>query len=135
MRFDIRDDLPALKAELQADIDRSAGEVRLFFITDAPGQDMIYQEKRREAEALQADPDLPPEDTPHITAESAAFGVTRVEKALEILAQATLWSSVSSMIETRRLSAKAAVQSAPSTFAARLAAVIDWSDVVALSSV
>ncbi|MCD2184197.1 hypothetical protein [Rhizobium sp. GN54] len=133
MRFDLRDDLPTLKAELQADIDRSAGEVRLLFITDAPGQDMIYQEKRREAEAFQANPDLPPEQTPHMTAEAAAFGMTRVAKASEILAQASAWTAVSAMIETRRLSAKASVQAATSPFVARGAAVVDWSDIAAVA--
>lgn len=133
MRFDIRDDLAALKAKLHADIDRGAGEIRLLFITDAPGQDMIYQEKRREAEAFQANPDLPPEHTPHLTAEAAAFDVTRTVKAFEILAQAAAWTTVSAMIETRRLFAKAAVQSAHSTVGARLSAAIDWTDVIALS--
>lgn len=134
MRFDIREDLSALKAKLQADIDRAAGEIRLLFITDAPGQDMIYQEKRREAEALQLAPELPPEQTPHLTAEAAAFGVTRAAKALEILAQAAAWCSVSAMIETRRLSAKAAVQAATSPSAARGAADVEWSDIAAAAT-
>ncbi len=134
MRFDIREDLSALKAKLQADIDRGAGEIRLLFITDAPGQDMIYQEKRREAEALQANPALASDLTPHITAEAAAFGVTRAAKALEILAQAAAWSIVSATIETRRLSAKAAVQAAISPSAVRAAANVEWSDIVAVAT-
>ncbi|MCV3738392.1 hypothetical protein OCK02_19480 [Rhizobium sp. TRM96647] len=134
MRFDLRDDLPTLKAKLQADIDRSAGEIRLLFITDAPGQGMIYQEKRREAEALLADPDLPPEQTPHLTAEAAAFDMTRAEKATEILAQAVAWTTVSATIETRRLAAKASVQAATSAIAARTAAAVDWSDVAAAAA-
>lgn len=134
MRFDVRDDLSTLKLKLQADIDRGAGEIRLLFITDAPGQDMIYQEKRREAEALQANPAIAHELTPHISGEAAAFDVTRAEKAVEILAQAAAWSSVSAMIETRRLSAKAAVQAATSTFAARGAADVDWTDIVAVAT-
>ncbi len=134
MRFDIREDLSVLKAKLQADIDRGAGEVRLLFITDAPGQDMIYQEKRREAEALQANPDLPSEQTPHLTAEAAAFGMTRAEKAAEILTQAVAWTTISALIETRRLSAKAAVQAATSAMDARAAAVVDWSDVLAAAA-
>ncbi len=134
MRFDIREDLSTLKAKLQADVDRGAGEVRLLFITDAPGQDMIYQEKRREAEALQANPDLPSEQTPHLTAEAAAFGMTRAEKAAEILTQAVAWTTISALIETRRLSAKAAVQAATSATDARTAAVVDWSDVLAAAA-
>lgn len=134
MRFDIREDLPALKSKLQADIDRNAGEIRLLFITDAPGQDMIYQEKRREAEALQANPDLPAEQTPHLTAEAAAFGVARAEKAAEILTRAGAWTIISALIETRRLSAKAAVQAATSAISARAAANVDWSDVTDLAA-
>lgn len=90
---------------------------------------MIYQETRREGEALQADP----EQTPHLTAWSDAFGVTRVAKAIEILAQAVAWTAVSTMIETPRLSAKASVQAASSPFLAREAAVVDWSDTAAVA--
>ena len=94
---------------------------------------MIYQETRREGEALQADPDFPPEQTPHLTAGSDAFGVTRVAKAIEILAQAVAWTAVSTMIETPRLSARASVQAASSPFLAREAAVVDWSDTAAVA--
>lgn len=133
MRFDVRDNLPALKMKLQAEIDRSAGQVRLLFITDAPGQEMIYQEKRREAETYLADLTLAPEETPHLTAEAAAFGVTRSAKALEIIAQAAAWTSVSALIETRRLAAKANVQAAVSTLAARAAGKVDWTDIEAMA--
>lgn len=125
--------LDTLKASNLRSIDVAAGDVRSRFITDAIGQEAVYQEKRREAEALQADPELPLDATPHLTAEATAFGVTRTEKAAEVMAQATLWLNVSAMIEARRLSAKAAVSQATTASDVRAAAAVDWTDIINLA--
>ena len=47
-------DLEAMRADAIAQVDRQAGQQRSRYITVAPGQDMTYQEKVRQAQALQA---------------------------------------------------------------------------------
>ena len=133
MLLNLSHDLNALKAQLHAQIDREAGEVRSFFITTVAGQELVYAEKRREAEALLADPTLAEETTPHLTAEAMANQVARLAKAEEIVATATAWALVSSQIEVRRLAAKAAVSASTSAFAARSAAAVDWADLIAMA--
>jgi formate dehydrogenase maturation protein FdhE len=133
MLLNLSHDLNALKAQLHAEIDHEAGRVRSFFITTVAGQELVYAEKRREAEALLADPALAEEATPHLTAEAMANQVTRLAKAEEIIATATAWALVSSQIEVRRLAAKAAVSASTSAAAARSAAAVDWADIIAMA--
>jgi hypothetical protein len=133
MRFDKRCDLPALKMELQIKIDEAAGAVRSLFITTSPGQEMVYMEKRREAEALMANTNLPPAETPHITAEADLSGVDRYEKAVEVITMAYQWAQLSTLIEGRRLAAKEVVRAATSPQSARQAAAVDWSDLLAMA--
>lgn len=132
--FQFGPSLDQLKASSHRQIDVAAGDVRLRFITDAPGQDAVYQEKRREAEALQVDPELPLDATPHLTAEATAFGVSRTDKAFEVMAQASSWAQVSALIEARRLMAKAAVTASTTAQDVRNAAAVDWTDIINLGA-
>jgi hypothetical protein len=133
MLFEVMEDLSEVKSKLHASIDKRAGEVRLLFITDAPGQDMVYQQKRREAEAYLANPSIDPQEIPHIAAEATAQGVSLSDKATEIIGQSSMWATVSAVIEARRLTAKSAVTSATSCAQAQAAANVDWSDISSLS--
>lgn len=126
MRFDIRTDLAGLKLELQARIDREAGEARGAYITTVPGQEMIYMEKRREAEMILANLETPPTETPHITEEARLHDVTRYEKAVEVITMAYQWANISPQIEGRRLAAKEAVEAATTVAQARAAAEVAW---------
>lgn len=126
MLFDVRKGLEAVKLELLNEIDEQAGKIRCKYITTSAGQDMVYSEKRREAEALMADLDLPEGQTPHITREALSSNVTRYEKAVEILSMTYQWAEVSAMIEDRRLVAKANINAATTVADARGFANIDW---------
>jgi hypothetical protein len=134
MRFDFKMGLTAIKAELKAKVDLQAGQVRSLYITTIPGQDMVYMEKRIEAELVVADPalgeTLPAAEIPHIAREAIASGVSRFDKAVEILTIANLWKQISPMIEERRLSVKSAIDAATTVAEARNAADADWSDLV-----
>ncbi|MGV1790987.1 hypothetical protein [Rhizobium sp. A37_96] len=133
MRFDRRANLSQLKADLQAHVDSEAGALRARFITVTTGQDMVYWAKQQEAQLIAADPQqgasVPDAETPHVSAEALADGVSRFEKAVEILTIYQLWATVSPLIEGRRLAAKQAISAATTPNAARTAAVIDWRDV------
>ncbi|WP_326894414.1 hypothetical protein U8P73_36655 (plasmid) [Rhizobium beringeri] len=84
MRFDFKMGLTAIKAELKANVDVQAGELRGLYITTIPGQDMVYMEKRIEAELVVADPDLgetlAAAEIPHIAREAVASGVSRLRQ-------------------------------------------------------
>lgn len=134
MRFDLKVGLATIKAELKAKIDLQAGQLRSLYITTIPGQDMVYMEKRIEAELVVADPalgeTLAAAEIPHIAREASASGVSRFDKAVEILTIANLWKQISPMIEERRLSVKSAIDAAVTVAEARAAADADWSDLV-----
>ncbi|QWY83012.1 hypothetical protein [Rhizobium phage RHph_X66] len=134
MRFDLKVGLATIKAELKAKIDLQAGQLRSLYITTIPGQDMVYMEKRIEAELVVADPalgeTLTAAEIPHIAREASASGVSRFDKAVEILTIANLWKQIFPMIEERRLSVKSAIDAAVTVAEARAAADADWSDLV-----
>lgn len=136
MLFDLRRDLTDIKTKALEEIDSSTGAIRSLFITTVPGQEMVYQEKRREAErVLHGSSFVDEAEIPHIAAEAAADGVTVVEKATEILTMAQRWSHISSLIEERRLSAKARVKAATTVVQIRSASQIDWTDIKAIAGV
>jgi hypothetical protein len=132
MRFDFKMGLTAIKAELKAKIDLQAGQLRSLYITTVPGQDMVYMEKRIEAELVVADPQLggglSSSEIPHIVKEADTSGVSRYEKAVEILTMANIWKQISPMIEDRRLSVKSAIDAATTVAEARAVADVNWSD-------
>jgi hypothetical protein len=133
MRFDRRANLSELRAQILLAIETQATDAHTLFVT--PGQGAVYLLKHREALAIVADrqqgANLSGGETPHITAEAAEHGVSRFEKAVEILTLDRHWVNGSKMIETLRRSAKAALADAITAQEIRAAAVIDWRDVEA----
>lgn len=112
------------------DIDQVAGEVRMRFITDVPGQQAVYMEKRAEAAAYIAAHAANPATAvpgPHLTAEASAMGVDVLTLANAVMANAANWLSLySPAIEAARIGGKAAVDAAATegeVEAARLAAM------------
>lgn len=87
-------------------VDRYAGEVRARFITTQPGQELTYLLKLNEAKAY------PNGDTAFITAEALATGKTEQEVVDNILASASLWQQIGTVIESERLKAKAVIKQA-----------------------
>jgi hypothetical protein len=106
-------------------IDQLAGELRLRYITDVPGQQAVYLTKLDEAtrylqQVQQGQTGLA---GPHLQAEAAALGVTALVVAQSVSASAALWlGSISPAIEAQRMAGKAAVRAA-ATLGAKQAAL------------
>lgn len=130
MLFNVPADLTRERIEAQAYIDRLIGQARSLFVTVIPGQEAVYALKLREAQLIAADRELglnvPEGETPHITAEAAEDGVSRFEKAVEILTRDQHWKVGSQMIEALRRSANTALAAAKTAPEIRAAAEIDW---------
>lgn len=115
-----------LEAARRAAIDRinaRAGALRRTFITDIPGQEMLYLAKEAEARAFVADPAPVMTNYPLISAEVGP-GLTAPDAAA--LAQIWLnlgaqWRAVAAQIETARLGAVYIVELA--TTEAQIAAI------------
>jgi hypothetical protein len=93
-------------------IDVKAGQVRLRFITDVPGQQATYIRKAEQARAYAAagyTGTLPP----YIAAEAAATGLTAAECTDTIIGLSDLWEgTVGPAIEQVRIGGKQAVTTA-----------------------
>ncbi len=130
MLFNVPADLTRERMEAQAYVDRLIGQARSLFITVIPGQEAVYALKLREAELIAADArqgsGVPEGETPHITAEAVEDGVSRFEKAVEILTRDQHWKVGSQMIEALRRSANAALAAAKTAPEIRAAVEIDW---------
>ena len=125
MKLSLNKDLAPLKAAAIALVDQQAGEVRSRYITVAPGQEMVYLEKRQEAERYIANPSIAPDDILHLTREAALNGITVMDQAEIVLTMARQWKQVSGPIEDMRLSAKKAIDAA-TTPAEIEAAMPNW---------
>ena len=103
-------------------------EVRRAYITELPGQDMIYLAKEQEAQAyLAADPepvDLAP--FPFIAGEIGTTGQTAYEVAQVFANLAGLWRAAGAALEAVRMSGPAALEACttPAEVAAALAAIL-----------
>ncbi len=128
MKIKLSKNLDAQREAAEALIDKQAGEVRLIYVTMAPGQDMVYQQKRDEARLVLSGEPWTAEDAPHIVREASDDGMTPEGKAAEIIAQSNLWKKVSAGIESKRLSAKKAVREAISERGIQEATEINWSE-------
>lgn len=104
-------------------IDRAAGASRLEFITDVPGQNMVYKEKAEEAIAYMAiiNASGTPNDVdyPHIAAEVGISGIDMVAVATTFIAKAGEWKALSAFIEGQRVGAKQQISAAADEAAIR----------------
>lgn len=127
MLFSVSADPVLERVQAQADIDRQVGQARALFITLTPGQEAVYAVKLAEAQRIAADwHNVPEGETPHIAAEAAEDGVSRFDKAVEILTRDQHWKVGAQMIEAIRRSANAALAAAKTAPEIRAATVIDW---------
>lgn len=134
MQFNVLADPMRERIQAQADIDRQVSQARALFITLTPGQEAVYALKLAEAQRIAADwRNVPEGETPHISAEATEDGVSRFEKAAEILTRDQHWKVASQMIEALRRSANAALAAAKTAPEIRAAAVIDWQTVRAFA--
>jgi hypothetical protein len=97
-------------------VDRQAGAARERYITEAVGQQMVYQQKSDEALACKAVIDAagtPDEnDYPHLAAEIGTTAEDLAGVMTVILARRSLWITTSAEIEGLRTVAKAAIDAA-----------------------
>jgi hypothetical protein len=106
----------AYKARFRDLINEAVGKVRTRYITDIPGQEMIYLEKRNEAfRFLSQDPE--PEslaDFPLLAAEAGITAPTARDLAELWMAQAATMVSVAASLETVRLGAISEIENSAS---------------------
>ncbi|WP_320188907.1 hypothetical protein RMS29_028275 (plasmid) [Agrobacterium rosae] len=119
-------DLDALKAQSVIKVDRSAEQYRLNFITAGSGQTMAYQQKLEEARKVVADPDIADAEVPHIVAEAGVDGVSKMDKAQQIVATFDAWQIISAGIEAKRMTAKRDIAAAETADEVQAAAAVQW---------
>ncbi|MGO4854931.1 hypothetical protein [Phaeovulum sp. W22_SRMD_FR3] len=106
--------LATLAASAQAEVNAMSGAARRGWITDLPGQDLVYAAKRAEAAAwLAADP--PPADLsafPWIAAEVGITAPTAAELAQIWLNLDALWQAEGARIEALRQAALTTIAAA-----------------------
>ena len=107
-------ELAGAKAQAIATINSEIGAIRTLFITDIPGQGLIYTDKEREAIAYVAEDPAPVDlsDYPFITAEIGTTGNNAAEVAQVYLNMAALWRQVGTQLEQLRLGTIALVGAA-----------------------
>lgn len=106
--------LARAKAEALAIILSRSRKVRALFLTDLPGQEMIYTAKREEAERLLLDPAAAPEDYPFLAAEIGVTGIDLEDVGRTIRGLASSWLQIGPVMEALRVSANVQVRSAAS---------------------
>lgn len=116
-------------------IDRDAGNIRARYITDAPGMDLTYERKRREAEYIQ-DGGTDESKVPLLLASVGTEVPATSNRLTDLQAVATLvltresqWAAIAARIEQKRLAGKKAVSEA-ATVDAIVAAynAVTWAD-------
>lgn len=106
--------LASQKANAIASLHNAVATARREFVTDLPGQEMIYLDKLTEARAYLTDPAPNLADYPAIVAELGVTAETPYELAQLWLNMSAMWKFVSANIESIRLMAVNAINVAAS---------------------
>jgi len=113
-------ELKTYKAEMTSRVDEITGSARLLFITDIPGQGMIYSAKEREAvQYLELDPlgtslIVDPALFPFIFSEVGSTGGSSYEVAQVFINLSHQWRFIGSQLEQMRVGHKAQIGAATS---------------------
>ncbi len=104
--------LTAAKATASAQAEAAVSTIRRAFVTDLPGQEMIYLAKEAEARACLAAtaPDLA--DYPFLSAEVGLTAATPAALAALWISMAGQWRAVAAQIEAARMTATASIGAA-----------------------
>ena len=117
-------DLAVAQGDAIGAVNAGAGRVRAAFVTEIPGQEMLYVYKAAEAARFLAEATPPTDLTtyPLIAAEIGITGATATDVATTYNTQAGLWQVIAAQLETIRLGAIAAIEAAtmPSEIATAL---------------
>jgi hypothetical protein len=111
----VLNDIEPLKDQATASINEAVGLARLRFITDIPGQEMIYSIKESQARAFLAASPMPTELIPDyrmIASEVSARGISAYEAAQLIINLSAMWQLVGGALEDVRLAAIVAMAAA-----------------------
>ncbi|MGN7869545.1 hypothetical protein [Paracoccus sp. 22332] len=114
--FDPRDnaaELEAWKRNGLAEITVLRGRARLAYITDLPGQDMLYMAKAEEARAYLSDPAPTDADYPLVMSEVGITAPTAYEVAQVFANLNSLWRYAAGSLDAACFQAEAAVRQAP----------------------
>lgn len=128
--LNFQDVIAKTRIDHAAAIDLQAEGIRGIFITLGSGQAMTYQQKLVEARLYVEDNDVADDLIPHIVAETEDEGITRLEKAQEIIQTAKAWTMISAEIDRRRLAAKRAVTAGTTLEEVDAALNVDWSGLI-----
>lgn len=105
-------DLAPMKLAAIAAINAAAGEVRRYFVSDLPGQDMVYLRKEEEARKWLAEPGSDIALFPFLQAEVGVTAETPDQLCQVWLNLAAGWLGIAALIEHLRFAASAGVQAA-----------------------
>ncbi len=134
-RLSLSKNIAALRLAATTAIDIAAEQERGKYLTLGSGQAMVYDQKRREAEEFIANPEISEGEIPHLVAEAAKNGVPKFDQAVIYLTMRQQWLTISPIIETKRLAAKAAVMAAQTPAEIEQAQDIDWTALAILAGV
>lgn len=110
---DIAADLELSRMAGLTRIGQLRGQARLSYITDLPGQDMLYMAKADEARAYLSDPDPDPADYPLVLSEVGITAPTAYEVAQVFTNLNALWRYAAGSLDAACFQAEAAVRQAP----------------------
>lgn len=96
-------------------VSQAVNDVRKHFVSDLPGQDMVYLRKEAEARAWVASPQPDIADYPFLTAEVGITAPDPYQLAQVWLNMAASWIGIASVIENARFSANVAITTAKTT--------------------
>lgn len=123
-------DFETYRAQSIKALDTDAEAFRDRFITPGSGMAMTYLTKLREAESFLANTEISAFETPHITAEAEIDGMTRMEKATQIVVTAYEWTNLSARIDALRIVKKKAIEAATTPAEIRTILQFQWDSVL-----
>lgn len=132
-RLSLSKNMAALRLAATQAIDIEAEQERGKYLTLGSGQAMVYDQKRREAEEFISNPEISDGEIPHLVAEAAKNGISKYDQAVIYLTMRQQWLTISPIIETKRLAAKAAVMAAQTPVEVEAARVVDWNELALLA--
>jgi len=93
-------------------VQERVASVRRAYITDLPGQELIYNAKEAEAKAWIADPSPDPANYPLLSAEVGITEPTAADLANLWVTNAAQWRALAAQLEAARMTANIAISAA-----------------------
>ena len=113
--------LETTRTESSVEVDRVCGEILAQYLTQAPGQAMVYLAKEAEAKDFIKDTAPAMVEYPFVMADMDGSGLGANQVCQIILNKSQLWRRVGSSIERARMIAKTAIEAATTIREIRMA--------------